>query len=194
MANQDYPYTRSPGDERKRQYDQFAHAVTVIQEQHRLIHDGMFFTTSGKQTGFADATSVEFLISPPAGCFPHIQSMVLNFGRGDIDFEAYEGPTVTDNGTALPTRNVNRNSTNTPALNLYANPTTTDDGVMGFQLWVPPTGTGTGQSANGTAGVGQGSEWILKPETQWLVRLTNNSGSTIDWSYEFSWYELSYPD
>ena len=44
------------------------------------------------------------------------------------------------------------------------------------------------------AGIGQGSEWILKPETPWLIRLTNNSGATIDWSYEFSWYEISYDE
>jgi len=186
------PYRHEPFDEEKFKFDPLAHATTVIQEQHRVIHDGMFFTTSGKNTGWTNGTTQEFLISPPAGCFPHIQAMLLSFGKGDIDFAAYEGPTITDNGTALPTRNVNRNSTNTPDLNLYASPTTTDDGELEYQLWVPPTATGAGQSANGITGVGQGSEWILKPETPWLVRLTNNSGSTIDWSYEFSWYELSY--
>ncbi len=30
-------------------FDPHAHAVTVIAEQHRLIHDGMFFQASGKQ-------------------------------------------------------------------------------------------------------------------------------------------------
>ena len=193
MANGDSWWRDSTGDEENRKFDKLSHSVTTITEQHRLIHDGMFFNTSGKQTAWADATTKEFLIVPPAGCFPHIQTMVLNFGKGDIDFEAYEGPTITDNGTAIPVRNVNRNSDNTPDLAMYATPTTTDDGDMKFQLWVPPTSTGNGQSANGIAGVGQGSEWILKPETPWLVRLTNNSGATIDWSYEFSWYELSYP-
>ena len=177
-----------------RQSDPITHSITMIEEQHRLIHDGMYFSTSGKQTAWADATTREFLIVPPAGCYPHVQVMLLTFGRGDIDFVAYEGPNITDNGTALTARNVNRNSTNTPDLALYATPTTTDDGVMEFQLWVPPTATGNGQSANGISGVGQGSEWVLKPETPWLVRLTNNSGATIDWSYEFSWYEVSYED
>ena len=177
-----------------RQSDPITHSITTIREQHRLIHDGMYFSTSGKQTAWLDATAKEFLIVPPAGCYPHVQVMLLTFGKGDIDFEAYEGPTITDNGTALPARNVNRNSTNTPDLALYATPTTTDDGILEFQLWVPPTSTGTGQSANGISGVGQGSEWILKAETPWLIRLTNNSGSTIDWSYEFSWYEVTYED
>ena len=179
---------------RVKQYDPLVHAQTTIDSAHRMIHDGFFFNTSGKETGWTNGTTKEFLISPPAGCYPHVQAMVLNFGRGDIDFEAYEGPTITDNGTALTVRNVNRNSDNTPDLDLYASPTTTDDGTMEFQLWVPPTSTGTGQSSNGIEGVGQGSEWILKPSTPWLVRLTNNSGATIDWSYEFSWYEIGYED
>ena len=193
MSNVDDWWRDSAGDEEQRKFDKFAHAVTMIEENHRLIHDGMFFMVSGKQTGWADATTQEFLVSPPAGCFPHVQSMKLNFGRGDIDFEAYEGPTITANGSALSPNNVNRNSTNTPNLALYASPTTTADGVLEFQLWAPPTSVGVGQSANGIEALGQGTEWVLKPETPWLIRLTNNSGATIDWSYEFSWYELSYP-
>ena len=175
-----------------RAYDPFAHALTVIQEQHRLIHDGMFYQTSGKQTGLLNAGVEDFLMVTPAFNFPHIQIMQLNFGRGDIDFVAYENTTVSDNGTPLPIENVNRNSSNVPALDLYASPTVTGVGDHIFTLWVPPTGTGTGQSANGVAGVGQGSEWILAPSTNYLVRLTNNSGSTIDWSYEFAWYEIGY--
>ena len=173
-------------------FDDYARAVCTIDENHKLVHDGMFFNTSGKQTGWTDGTSKSFLISPPAGCFPHVQTMILNFGRGDIDFVAYEGPTVTDNGSALTAVNVNCSSTNTADLALYAEPTVSDNGTHKFTLWVPPTATGNGQSANGIAGVGQGSEWLLNESVPWLIVMTNNSGSTIDWSYEFSWYELNY--
>lgn len=173
-------------------YDPYAYAVTVIQEQHRLIHDGYYYQTSGKETALANAGVVDFLLTVPAGTFPHIQTMKLNFGRGGIDFVAYEGTTVSGNGSAITTQNVNRNSSNTPSLELYSGPTVTDVGTPIFTLWVPPTATGTGQSADGVAGIGQGSEWMLAPSTNYLVRITNNSGSTIDWSYEFSWYEIGY--
>ena len=179
-------------DEEMRKFDPYAHAVTVITEQHRLIHDGMFFNVSGKQTGWTNGTTQQFLVSPPAGCFPHIQTMILNFGKGDIDFVAYENPTITDNGSPLTPVNVNRTSANTAALQLYAAPTVTDNGTHEFTLWVPNTSTGNGQSANGITGVGQGSEWVLNESTPWLIVLTNNSGATIDWAYEFSWYELGY--
>ena len=193
MSNIDPWWRDSTHDEENRKFDKLSHSVTTITEQHRLVHDGMYFIVSGKQTGLVNGGTTEFLVSPPADCFPHIQTMVLNFGRGDVDFEAYEGPTITDNGTPIPAQNVNRNSSITPELNLYANPTTTDDGSQEFQLWVPPTATGTGQSANGIEGLGNANEWVLAPETPWLIRITNNSGATIDWSYQFAWYEVSYP-
>lgn len=185
-------YRPSSADEFKHSFDPISHAFTVIDQQHRLVHDGMYFTTSGKQTGWTNGTTKSFLISPPAGCFPHIQTMHLNFGRGDIDFVAYEGPTVTGNGSALTINNVNRTSSRTAALNLYAEPTVSDNGTHEFTLWVPPTAAGTGQTASGIMGVGQASEWILNESTPWLVVMTNNSGATIDWSYEFSWYEVGY--
>jgi len=177
-----------------RQFDPLVHAITIIQEQHRMVHDGFMFQTSGKQTGWLDAADKLFLITTPALSFPHIQVMRLNFGRGDIDFEAFEGATTSADGAALTLQNVNRNSSNTPNIVLTAEPTVTDDGTSIFTLWVPPTSAGVGNSANGVEGIGQGSEWVLKPSTKYLIRLTNNSGSTIDWSYEFAWYEIGYED
>lgn len=185
--------TRTPkrgnGYSREFTFDRFVPASTVIDGAHRMVHDGMFFLTSGKQAGWLNAAEKLFFINVPAGTFPHVQAMRLNFGRGDIDFVASENPTASSMGTPIAAQNVNRSSDNTPRLELYSEPTVSDDGLNIFTLWSPPTSTGNGQSANGVEGVGQGSEWILKAGNTYLIRLTNNSGSTIDWSYEFSWYE-----
>lgn len=178
--------------EERYKFDLRTHAVTVIQEQHRLLHDGFYFQTSGKQTAWLDATEKKFLLRTPILTFPHIQLMKLNFGKGDIDFVAYEDATVAVDGTPLPVVNPNRNSAETEALLLFGEPTITDNGTQIFELWVPPTATGVGQSANGIEGVGQASEWILKPSCDYLVVLTNNSGTTISFSYEFAWYEIGY--
>jgi len=186
------PFRRSRTNVEAKSYDPFVFAQTVIDESHRMIHDGFLYSQTGKGTGWANAGVLDFLISVPAATFPHVQVMKLNFGRGDIDLVAYEGTTTSNDGTGLTVQNVNRNSSNTPATALYSSPTVTDPGTQIFTLWIPPTSTGTGLSANGIEGVGQGSEWLLAPETKYLIRLTNNSGSTIDWSHEFSWYEVDY--
>lgn len=178
--------------EERFKFDSHAHAVTMIEVQHRLVHDGMYFAASGKQTGWADGTSKTFLMRTAALNFPHVQTMQLSFGKGDIDFVAYEGATINADGTPLPVENVNRNSSTTPAMLLFAEPTVGANGDHIFTLWVPNTATGVGQSANGVEGIGQASEWILKPGTDYVVVMTNNSGATIAWAYQFAWYEIGY--
>jgi len=188
------PFRTRTLEEELYKFDPHAHAVTVIQEQHRMVHDGMLFQTSGKQTGWLDAGTKTFLINVPADIYPHIQVMDLSFGSGDIDFVAREGVTTSNDGSVLPSTNVNRNSSNVAGIVLSAEPTITVPGTDIFTLWAPPTATGTGQSASGLSGVGQASEWVLAPSTKYSITLTNNSGGTIAWSYEFSWYEISYED
>lgn len=191
MADQIRPIVGGYAEEQFK-FDAFAHAVTVIQEQHRFVHDGMYFQTSGKQTGWLDGTTKTFLLRTAADNYPHVQAMRLSFGRGDVDFVAYEGATISATGAALPVVNVNRTSTKTPAMTLFAEPTATDNGGHIFTLWVPNTAAGQSKSADGVSGIGQASEWVLKPGTDYLVVMTNNSGGTIAWSYEFAWYEISY--
>jgi len=180
------------GDESRRMADGYVHALTTIDGLHRMAHDGMVFHASGKVTGMINANVDEFLVAVPAVTFPHFQRFRITAGRGDIDVQVYEGTTTSADGTPITTQNTNRNSTNTPSTVLTSAPTITDDGTLVHTSWMPPTGTGTGQSANGLVGETNGEEWILKPATKYLVRITNNSGATIDYAYEMLWYEVSY--
>jgi len=175
-----------------RAYDPFAHALTTIDELHRLNHDGMVYHASGKVTGMIDANVDDFLITVPAGTFPHIQNFKVTAGRGDIDVVAYEGTTTSADGSAVDSFNTNRNSSNTPDVVLTSAPTVTDVGTLVHTTWLAPTSTGTGLSANGFVGEGPGEEWVLAPSTKYLVRITNNSGATIAYRYEFLWYEIAY--
>ena len=68
----------------------------------------------------------------------------------------------------------------------------TDVGDLLHTTWAVPTSTGVGQTHSGLANLDQGEEWILKPNTLYLVRITNNSGSVIDMSFDMLWYELTY--
>ena len=187
-------WRKSRDDEELRKFDPYVHGVTVVPSPHRIIHDGFAYMSSGKQTGWLTSTTKTFLINVPADTRPHVQTMLMAFGSGDIDFVAYEGATTSDDGAPLITVNVNRNSTNTADTTLFAEPTITDNGTEIYNLWAPPTGAGVGQSANGVTDVGQGNEWVLAPSTKYLVILTNNSGNTIAWSYEFMFYEVGYVD
>ena len=173
-----------------RGFNSQSNTLAVISNAHRRIHEGDMFHTSGKQTDWLSATTKKFLIDVPVNAAPHVQVMDLTFERGDIDFVAYEGTTTSDDGASLIVQNPNRNSSNAPKTLLYAEPTITDPGGLIFTMWTPPTIVGVGQTASGVSGQGQSNEWLLKPSTKYYILLTNNSGATIKWSYEFMWFEL----
>lgn len=179
-------------DEEKRKFDRFAHAATSMDHVHRLNHDGMVFHSSGKVTGMIDENVDDFLLVVPTFTYPHLQTFNLTFGAGDIDILVYEGATASADGTPVTPFATNRNSSQDAALVINQSPTVTDEGTLVHTGWLPPTATGVGQSPDGIVGPGPGEEWILAPETKYLVRLTNNSGGTVDYRFEALWYELDY--
>jgi len=177
-----------------RLYDPYAHASTVINEEHRLIHDGMMFSYTHKFLTVVNGATVRLLLAPPAGCYPHINQARVFAGAGDIDIVFYKDPTVTGYGTTVPAGgrpNLNQNSSNTASLAVYEEPTVSDPGSSLHRRWIPPTGTGVGNTT-GDSAPSFGEEWNLVPGTEYLMEVTNNSGVTIDMAVDIVWYELSY--
>jgi hypothetical protein len=74
---------------------------------------------------------------------------------------------------------------------VFTDPTVTDTGTQIHHVWVPPTGAGVGSSV-GLSEVSFGEEWILKPSTDYILRITNGSGGAIDTWHEMLFYEVSY--
>lgn len=175
-------------------FDSFAHAVTTIDELHRMTHDGFVYHVSGKVTGMIDANVDDFLLAIPKGAYPHFQRLQITAGRGDIDMAVYEGTTTSADGTPIGSLNVNRNSPNVAETILTSAPTVSALGTLIHTQWVPPTATGVGQSPSGIIGETNGEEWVLAPDTKYLIRITNNSGATIAYRYELLWYEIGYKD
>jgi len=185
-------FRKNRNAEEVRKFDPYAHAVTMITEPHRLAHDGFVYHTSKKWVGVANGAAVDVLFDVPANTYPHIQKMEIFAGAGDIDFALYEGVTVSANGTLCPCPNVNRNSSNTGATQIYVDPTVTDTGTLIADHWVPPTSTGQGQSQQGVSNASEGEEWIFAPSTKYVKRITNNSGNAVDMYISIVWYEIGY--
>ena len=181
---------KSIAHETQHAFDLYANAYTVIQEPHRMSHDGFMFHASGKQLAIANGADADFLMSVPAGAYPHVQRVRLDTEAGDIDLKMYEGVTTSADGSALPVQNVNRNSSLTPDAAIFGGPTVTDLGTLFHTHWVPPTGAGVGSSTGVMDISAFGEEWILAPATKYLFRITNNSGGALDLRWEFVWYEI----
>lgn len=164
--------------------DTTSNALTVIDFEHSRIHNGKGFLANGKYTIANGATSY-FLLKNPAASYPHLRQLGLTATAGPIDVYLFESPTTTADGTGLTEINYNRNSATTPNLQVYTGPTVSADGTQLEYLIV----TGTKHDA-GTGSDGTNTEFVLKPSTNYLVKLTNNSGSSADYSLKLFWYEI----
>ncbi len=119
---------------------------------------------------------------------PHLFDVRVSVGRGDCDFFIYEDTTVSSNGSAITEVNVHRPTGGSSLTDLYYTPTVTGVGTKIHEVWFPPTAAGTGATSTGTT-AHAGEEWILKPSSNYLFRVTNNSGGTIDIYIEILYYE-----
>lgn len=183
---------RSIVDAEADKFDNNSRAVAVIESEHRQTHLGMVWHSSDRDS-IANGASLDLLLTPPAFSFPHLRKAVFNLGDGPCDILAYEGVTTSDDGTAAPVFNRNRNSANTPNTVLTTGPTVTDLGTLIHDRYVGDTG-GQGSHQVGSVSAGLGEEWILQPEVKYLIRITNNSGGDIIVNYEMMWYEIRWQD
>lgn len=186
-----YTFRTSPGDEERYKFDRLTHAVAVISSEHRQTHDGMTFHFTERFAALANLGVHNVLFKVPAGTYPHAYTFRFSIQDAPVNIEIYEGTTVSADGSAVSTFNRNRNSTRTPTCTAFTGPTITGDGTLIHDRYVPSAG-GSGVNTVGIIGDGAGEEWLLKPSTNYLIRLTNNSGGAIDGTYEMLWYELGY--
>lgn len=176
-----------------RAMDAFAHALTTIDEPHRMVHDGFSFHATSRVVSLANAASHNILLAVPAGSFPHLRAMLVSLSDSPVDIESFEGTTTSADGTVITPFNRNRNSTNTPGVVLTHTPTISADGTQIHDRFVPDAG-GQGSNDVGVVTPNLGEEWILAPSTKYLIRVTNNSGGAITISYEVLWYEIDYDE
>jgi hypothetical protein len=190
MANNDAWWRDSTGDEENRKFDKFAHAVTVIAEPHRLLHDGFMFHLSGRAS-VANGADLDFGIVTAVGTFVHWRKLIWSLEDSPCDIKVYEGATFTG-GTNEPPINQNRASSNASTTQMLNGVSVTDVGDLLHDRYVPSNG-GAGINTIGIVTPTTDEEWILNHNTKYLVRFTNNSGGTIVANYEFQGYEIGYP-
>lgn len=164
--------------------DPYTDCVGAISEEHLMAHLGNMFHVSGKVT-LAAGASHSLLFRVPAFTYPHLSRVRLTTSQGDVDILSFEDSTITAPGALAPMFNTNRNSANTPGMQVYFQPTVSADGTQLHTLWAHPT-----QLETGISEVSKGEEWILKPDTDYLLRITNNNASAITHVPEILWYEI----
>lgn len=184
------PFRGNVHDEWQRSYDRFHHASTVIEAEHRAIHEGFLFSANRSFTGLADSGDSELLLSVPASTYPHLRRIAISVTDTPVTLTVFEGTTTSDDGTAITTFNRNRNSSRTADATLYHTPTVSSAGTAIATRYFPDAG---GFFTSGPSqGDGFSEEFVLKPSTKYLIRLNNGSGGQIAGNFEIMFYELNF--
>lgn len=91
-------------------------------------------------------------------------------GGGPFLVTVTEAPTVTDGTIEIFATNMNRNSTKTHTAQFFVDPTAISGGVLLDTIYMPATGSGLNTTGFG----GEGNERNLKPNTDYILAVTNN--------------------
>jgi hypothetical protein len=160
--------------------------LIIVDVNHQRNHDGRAFFAyklAPDSAPLAANASIDIVLASPSGIFPHItiDAMCL----GDAEMYIYEG-TATTGGTSFTPINRNRNyaNSNPSQVAMVINPTVTSLGTQ-IDAQIIPGGVGK-KAGGGTAG---SLEYVLKPLTNYLFRLTNVNGTAHAASLQLEWYE-----
>lgn len=162
-------------------------AMTMQSYVEANVKNGLQFEFGTQATTVATGANLDILFV--TGAKPVIiKDRAISFNGAGIAAVVYETPTVSANGTALFVGNLSRIAPQSTTISAYQGPTVSNAGT---QISAPNASIGStaqGQSVTGTFSTG-GAERILKPNTSYLLRITNNDTSSCKIAVYVTWYE-----
>jgi hypothetical protein len=161
--------------------------LPTIDVNHLRMHEGRayyVYKTHPDAGKLGVGSSINIAIAWPAGLEAHA-SVDYQCG-GEAEIYAYEAPT-TSSGTAMTIHRRNRVITTASQAAAVLNPTVTDVGTEFYsELITSAEGQG---NRRGAGGRGVSFEFVLKPLTTYLFRLTNVNSNSQMAELRVDWYE-----
>jgi hypothetical protein len=160
--------------------------LIMVDVNHQRNHDGRSFFAyhlHPDSAKLAAGASINIAMASPAGVYPHVT--IDGLCHGDAELYIYEGSTASG-GTSFTPINRNRNyvQSNPSQIAMVIDPTVS---ALGTQIDAHIIAGGTGRrSAGGAAG---SLEYVLKPLTTYVFRLTNVNGTAHAAYLTLEWYE-----
>lgn len=153
----------------------------IVDVNHLRLHEGRAYYTYYIEPSLAVNANLDIAVAFPAGVAPHA---VFNYQcGGDSRFYIYEAPT-TSGGTSLTIHRRNRSLVTTSSGVAVHNPTVSALGTEIFGEIIT-----SGQGGTGAGGGGYTYEYVLKPLTTYLFRLTNINAQAHIAELLIEWYE-----
>jgi hypothetical protein len=161
--------------------------VRHVSELQNAVHDGMAFGFSSHGTLGAGLSLIMLGVT---GTFQvHFDGFLCDISQGPFLLELYEAPTVITLGTQQSSRRRNRSNPNVSKMLIYAGGTVSANGLLISDDLLLGIGQGS-NVVNGTAGLDDG--FVLKANTTYMIKLTNQAASTTSYNAKFAWHEATY--
>ena len=161
--------------------------VRTSSELQSAVHDGNMFSFTNNGTITSGASLI--LLGRTTSKQVHFDGFNMDISQGAFLVEMFEAPTVTTTGTIQTVVNRNRASTIVATMSLYTGATVSANGTLLANDKLLHVGSGT-KILSGTATIDDG--WILKVNTDYIIKLTNQAASATSYNAKFAWHEPSY--
>lgn len=160
-----------------------SNAIITITLEHSKIHQGEGWEVSIETGSIASGASYYVLFKTSEGYRPHLRSYEVTATDSPTTIRLFEGATVSADGTAASARNRNRNESDVNGVSVFVQPTVTDEGTRLETDFIPTAGN----KAGGNAGSFY-EEFVLRPSTNYLIKITNGSNNTVNAFFNAFWY------
>lgn len=167
--------------------ERFTGGIKSISTDHAYIHNGQAFSFSAATTSIAAGGVYDFNITTPATGYVHWRPTTFGTSANITILELFEGATRSATGGTITPVNRNRNNATASAVTVNYAVTTTATGTL---LRSVTAGAGGVTARAGGSASGESEEFVLKPGTNYLLRLTNIGSTTATTAYLTGfWYE-----
>lgn len=165
----------------------FLRPTVSITEMNSGVHKGVGYSISGYDPALPNASSVIFFGMTNTKNV-HFLGLDVTASAGGWLIELYEAPTVTTNGMLQSPTNMNFQSTNVNGMTVYSGGTVSVNGVLKLSKHIHALGTGSANRVDTEGSIKAGM--ILKRNTTYMFKITNNSGSTNAYEVHLQWLEI----
>lgn len=160
--------------------DEITRALAFISYAHHEIHEACHYFIRDFVDLGNGVTRDMLLITPNTDKKAHLILEIDHELEGSVHF--YEEPTTSANGTAITTINRYRDSSNASELKVFHTPTV---GAVGTLIEQDQKGSGKKFGSSGR----DAEEIVLKRNTKYLLRMTNQTANNNLFNWTIDWYE-----
>ena len=152
--------------------------IRIINSDHGQHHLGNGYKGYIDLATLASSASLEYCLTTSENVYVHSKNWTIQAMDSSVKVEILTGATVSSNeGTAVSLSNTNNITTNTASTTIKASPTYTGGSTWHmFACFADSTNQVVGI---GHATTSENDELVLKPDTEYIIKITNTGASTV---------------